>query len=142
MPRHLNAVFGIAFVLTFLTWVGAGRATVMWDDGRRANFMVGRSFRAERNDVFTDRTGLRTKASDWIVSADAQPMRGLSMFARARLDSDSLDIRRLEAGAVQRRAGDQFDARAEAARRRAIPVGAAPAPTTTTRDMLRRTGGT
>lgn len=87
----------------------AGRATVMWDDGRRANFLVGRSFRTERNDVFTDRTGLRTKASDWIVSADAQPIRGLSMFARARLDSDSLDIRRLEAGAnVYNKYGNGF----------------------------------
>lgn len=77
----------------------AGRATVMWDDGRRANLLVGRSFRTERNEVFTDRSGLRDKASDWILAADAQPIRGLSMFARARLDSDSLDIHRLEAGA-------------------------------------------
>jgi LPS-assembly protein len=76
----------------------AGRAAVMWDDGRRANLLVGRSFRSERNDVFTDRSGLRTKASDWIVAADAQPIRGLSMFARARLDSDTLDVHRLEAG--------------------------------------------
>lgn len=76
----------------------AGRATVMWDDGRRANFMVGRSFRTERNAVFTDRSGLRTKASDWVVAADAQPMRGLSLFTRARLDNDTLDVHRLEAG--------------------------------------------
>jgi LPS-assembly protein len=77
----------------------AGRASVLWDDGRRANLVVGRSFRDARNDVFSDRTGLRSKASDWIVSADAQPIRGLSLFARARLDNDNLDIRRLEAGA-------------------------------------------
>jgi LPS-assembly protein len=76
----------------------AGRATVLWDDGRRANVLLGRSFRTTRNDVFTDRSGLRTKASDWIVAADAQPIRGLSMFARARLDNDTLDIHRLEAG--------------------------------------------
>jgi len=77
----------------------AGRASVMWDDGRRANFILGRSFRTEENAVFTDRSGLRTKASDWIVAASAQPIRGLSMFARARLDNDTLDIHRLEAGA-------------------------------------------
>lgn len=77
----------------------AGRATVMWDDGRRANVLLGRSFRTEENAVFTDRSGLRTKTSDWIVAADVQPMRGLSMFARARLDNDNLDIHRLEAGA-------------------------------------------
>ena len=77
----------------------AGRAAVMWDDGRRANLLIGRSFRSERNAVFNARTGLRDKASDWVVAADAQPIRGLSLFTRARLDSDSLDIRRLEAGA-------------------------------------------
>ncbi|MBX3483481.1 MAG: LPS-assembly protein LptD [Phenylobacterium sp.] len=76
----------------------AGRATVMWDDGRRANFLLGRSFRAEQNDVFTARSGLRSKASDWVVAANAQPIRGLSVFARARLDNDTLDIHRLEAG--------------------------------------------
>lgn len=76
----------------------AGRAAVMWDDGRRASFLLGRSFRTEQNAVFSDRSGLRTKSSDWIVAADAQPIKGLSVFARARLDSESLDIHRLEAG--------------------------------------------
>ncbi|MFN3585044.1 LPS-assembly protein LptD [Phenylobacterium sp.] len=87
----------------------AGRASVLWDDGRRANLLVGRSFRTEDNRVFTDRTGLRTKASDWIVAADAQPFRGVSMFARARLDNDTLDIHRLEAGAnVYNKRGSGF----------------------------------
>ena len=87
----------------------ASRASVLWDDGRRANFMIGRSFRTEQNAVFTDRSGLRTKASDWIVSADAQPIRGVSLFTRARLDSKSLDIHRLEAGAnVYNKYGNGF----------------------------------
>src|SRR5690606_3234252 len=77
----------------------AGRASVMWDDGRRGSLLVGRSFRTETNDVFAQRSGLRQKASDWIVAADAQPMRGVSFFGRARLDSDTLDVHRLEAGA-------------------------------------------
>lgn len=77
----------------------AGRAMMMWDDGRRANLLVGRSFRTEENRVFSERSGLRGKSSDWIVAADAQPMRGVSMFARARLDADTFDIHRLEAGA-------------------------------------------
>jgi LPS-assembly protein len=76
----------------------AGRATVLWDDGRRANLLIGRSFRTQRNLVFSPSSGLRTKASDWIVAADAQPIRGWSMFARARLDSDTLSVQRLEAG--------------------------------------------
>jgi LPS-assembly protein len=87
----------------------AGRAGVMWDDGRRANFLLGRSFRTEENAVFSDRSGLRSKDSDWIVAADAQPMRGVSMFARARLDNDTLDIHRLEAGAnVYNKYGNGF----------------------------------
>lgn len=76
-----------------------GRASVYWDDGRRASLLIGRSFRDEANDVFQERTGLRRKASDWIVSADAQPIRGLSLFTRARLDSETLDVQRAEAGA-------------------------------------------
>ncbi|WP_374468606.1 LPS-assembly protein LptD [Phenylobacterium sp.] len=87
----------------------AGRASVLWDDGRRANLLLGRSFRTEENNVFRERSGLRKKASDWIVAADAQPVRGVSLFTRARLDSDSLDIHRLEAGAnVNRRWGSGF----------------------------------
>jgi LPS-assembly protein len=77
----------------------AGRASVMWDDGRRGSLLVGRSFRADNNDVFTASSGLRQKASDWIVAGDVQPIRGVSLFARARLDSDTLDVHRLEAGA-------------------------------------------
>lgn len=77
----------------------AGRASVLWDDGRRASLLVGRSFRSERNTIFREGSGLRGKASDWIVAADAQPLSGLSMYARARLDSDNLEVHRLEAGA-------------------------------------------
>lgn len=87
----------------------AGRASVLWDDGRRANFIVGRSFRTEADQVFAPRSGLATKASDWIVAAEAQPVRGLSLFTRARLDSKNFDIHRLEAGAnVSHRRGNGF----------------------------------
>jgi len=76
----------------------AGHAVVQWDDGRRASFLLGRSFRTEQNDVFSARSGLRSKASDWIIAADAQPIKGVSLFTRARLDNDNFDIHRLEAG--------------------------------------------
>lgn len=75
------------------------RASVLWDDGRRASLLVGRSFRNEDSQVFSDRTGLRTQASDWIVAGDAEPLPGVALFARARLDSETLDVRRAEAGA-------------------------------------------
>lgn len=77
----------------------AGRASVFWDDGRRASMLIGRSFRDSDDDAFSTTSGLSRKASDWIVAADAQPMRGLSFFGRARLDSDDLSIQRAEAGA-------------------------------------------
>jgi LPS-assembly protein len=75
-----------------------GRASVLWDDGRRANLLVGRSFRVDRNTVFNPGSGLQTRASDWIVAADARPLAWLTFFARARLDTDSLSLHRAEAG--------------------------------------------
>lgn len=76
-----------------------GRVAVLWDDGRRANLLIGRSYRADRNTVFSASSGLRPRASDWIVAADAQPIRGLTIFGRARLDADDLTVHRAEAGA-------------------------------------------
>jgi LPS-assembly protein len=77
----------------------AGRASVLWDDGRRASLLVGRSFRDERDDAFSASSGLASKASDWIVAGDAQPIRGLTLFTRARLDSDTFAVNRAETGA-------------------------------------------
>ncbi|WP_333587057.1 LPS-assembly protein LptD [Phenylobacterium sp.] len=77
----------------------AGRASILWDDGRRASLLIGRSFRDKEINAFSERTGLRTSASDWVVAAEAQPIRGLSVFSRARLDSETFDVRRAETGA-------------------------------------------
>jgi LPS-assembly protein len=76
-----------------------GRASVFWDDGRRASVLIGRSLRDSSNDVFSEQSGLRPKASDWIVAASAEPLRGLSFFTRARLDADDYAVARAEAGA-------------------------------------------
>ena len=75
-----------------------GRVSVLWDDGRRASLLLGRTFRDSDSSVFNTNTGLQKKASDWIVAADAQPMVGVSLFTRARLDSDDLSVQRAEAG--------------------------------------------
>ena len=77
----------------------AGRASVLWDDARRASLLIGRSFRDSPNTVFSPRSGLNERASDWIVAGDAQPWKGFSLFARTRLDADTLEVHRLEAGA-------------------------------------------
>jgi len=77
----------------------AARGSVLWDDGRRASLLVGRSFRSHSNQIFRAGSGLRATASDWIVAGDAQPIKGLSLFARTRLDADTLKVHRIEAGA-------------------------------------------
>jgi LPS-assembly protein len=76
----------------------AGRGSILWDDGRRASLLIGRSFRSNVNLIFAPGSGLRDQASDWIVAADAQPIHGVSMYARSRLDGDTLQIHRVEAG--------------------------------------------
>jgi LPS-assembly protein len=87
----------------------AGRAMILWDDGRRANFVLGRSFRSGDSEVFSTTSGLASKASDWIVAVEAEPMAGVSLFARTRLDADSLAVRRAEAGAnVQLKRGSGY----------------------------------
>jgi len=77
----------------------AGRGSILWDDGRRATLLIGRSFRDQPNDVFSPRSGVSGRESDWVVAAEAQPMKEFSFFARTRLDSDTLEVHRLEAGA-------------------------------------------
>jgi LPS-assembly protein len=81
----------------------AGRGSILWDDGRRASLLIGRSFRDRANPVFSPRSGLSGRESDWIIAGDAEPFKGpnatFSLFARTRLDADTLDVHRLEAGA-------------------------------------------
>ena len=76
-----------------------GRGEILWDDGRRANLLIGRMFQADTNPIFTPGSGVRGKASDWIVYADAQPIQNVSFFTRARIDADTLELHRFEAGA-------------------------------------------
>lgn len=74
------------------------RASWLKDDGRSASLMVGRSFRDERDEALPERSGLRDRASDWVVAAEARPLDGVAVFSRARLDGDG-ELRRIEAGA-------------------------------------------
>jgi LPS-assembly protein len=75
-----------------------GRATLEWEDGRTASFLVGRSFRNGADPALPLRTGLQTASSDYILAAEATPFKGIRLFSRWRLDSGTLAIRRLEAG--------------------------------------------
>jgi len=76
-----------------------GRASVMYDDGRGASLLLGRSFRAKEDPQFPPRSGLQDTSSDWIVAAEATPFKGVSFFTRARFSDDDGDVRRIEAGA-------------------------------------------
>jgi LPS-assembly protein len=78
--------------------VGA-RATVNFDDGRSFSALVGRTFRDSPDPSLPARSGLATRQSDWIVATDAKPIGGLTLYARARFESETLDLRRFEFGA-------------------------------------------
>jgi len=77
--------------------VGA-RASVIYDDGRGASILVGRTFRSEPEPQFPARSGLQTSKSDWIVAAEGRPFESVSFFTRARFSEDKGDVRRFEAG--------------------------------------------
>jgi LPS-assembly protein len=75
-----------------------GRASMNWGAGRSASVLVGRSFRDSPNPSFFEGSGLEGKSSDWVTAVTLNPIRGLAIFSRSRLDSDSLRVRREEAG--------------------------------------------
>jgi LPS-assembly protein len=72
------------------------RASAEWGRGLNASLLVGRSFRAERDEALPARSGLQERASDWIVAATARPLETVFLRSRARLDSNDLEIRRIE----------------------------------------------
>lgn len=78
------------------------RTSVDWGSGRNARFIVGRSFRGETDLTFPTRTSLNQKSSDWVAGAEITPIAGLALYSRVRLDRDSLDLRKIEAGADAR----------------------------------------
>jgi len=77
--------------------VGA-RASYNLSGGRHASVLVGRVFRTEPNPSFTVQSGLRGTASDWMTALEVTPINGLSLFSRARLDANTFEVRREEAG--------------------------------------------
>ena len=77
--------------------VGA-RGTVNWGDGHDARVLVGRSFRTSEDPLIPLRSGYSDQSSDWVAGASATPVKGLTLYGRTQLDSDSLALRRLEIG--------------------------------------------
>jgi LPS-assembly protein len=64
-----------------------GRATFQWGQGLSAQLLVGQTFRVTPTNIFPTGTGLNNTSSDWVVSADVTPMRGLSFFAHGLIDA-------------------------------------------------------
>ena len=77
----------------------AGRATMIFPDGRTGSFLVGRTLQAESDPAVPASTGLQTALSDWIIGASLSPAKGINLFSRWRLDSSNFSINRWEAGA-------------------------------------------
>lgn len=88
-----------------------GRATVDWGGGRQARVMVGRSFRADPNLMIPAASGYSQTSSDWVVAGSTTPTRGVTLYGRTLLDSDSLDVRRFETGVALSTANIQGYAR-------------------------------
>ncbi|MEO8926194.1 MAG: LPS assembly protein LptD [Caulobacteraceae bacterium] len=76
-----------------------GRATLILPEGRGGSFLIGRRFGAEDDPAVPERTGLQTALSDYVVAFEATPIRGINLFSRLRLDSNTFAVNRLEAGA-------------------------------------------
>lgn len=99
------------------------RVAAEWAQSRSASLFVGRMFRAEEatgylrqitgappGDLY-DPTGISETSSDWVVAATAQPLPGVSGWARLRLD-DNFELRQVEIGAGARfREADQIAVR-------------------------------
>ncbi len=77
----------------------AGRATMIFPDGRTGSFIIGRTLQAENDPAVPQSTGLQTALSDWIVGASLSPAKGVNLFSRWRLDTNNFSINRWEAGA-------------------------------------------
>ncbi|HEX3915897.1 MAG TPA: LPS assembly protein LptD [Caulobacteraceae bacterium] len=76
-----------------------GEATVQNTNGFEATALIGREFRAQADPDIPARTGLAGTQSDWIAYADVTPIKNVRFFTSWRLDSRTLGINRLEAGA-------------------------------------------
>ena len=77
--------------------IGA-RASVFWGTSGNASVLVGRTFRDTPDPAFLSQSGVRGTSSDWVTFVKVQPANWLTFYNRARLDADSLQLRREEAG--------------------------------------------
>ncbi|NBW06860.1 MAG: LPS-assembly protein LptD [Caulobacteraceae bacterium] len=88
-------------------FTAGARATLRWDDIRKASLFIGRSMRSDEEDAFLtsipddpsklyDPSGLASQTSDWVVQASFSPTDRFRGWGHATLDGSG-DIRRAEA---------------------------------------------
>ncbi|HEX8470474.1 MAG TPA: LPS assembly protein LptD [Brevundimonas sp.] len=88
-------------------FTAGARATLRWDDIRKASLFVGRSIRSDEEDAFRtsipdapaslyDPSGLASQTSDWVVQASFSPTDRIRGWGHATVDGSG-DIRRAEA---------------------------------------------
>ncbi len=77
--------------------IGA-RANFRWGANRSATGTIGRVYRTEPDPTFTLGSGLSGRSSDYVATAQVSPLTGTNFFIRTRLDSETLQVRRNEAG--------------------------------------------
>jgi LPS-assembly protein len=77
----------------------AGRATAMFGDGRSASLLFGRRLAFESDPAVPARTGLETALSDYIIAFEATPVKGITVFSKMRMNSETFAVDRLETGA-------------------------------------------
>lgn len=73
------------------------RATARARNGSNASLMVGRRFRQDSAAIFGPNTNLQGTSSDYLAAAQLDMGRRLRANVRTRLDSQSLDIQRIDA---------------------------------------------
>lgn len=81
------------------------RATARAHSGESASLVVGRRWRDEEADGFTERNNLPSGNSDWVAAGQVELGRSLAGEVRVRLQDESLEIQRIDArvrGAVGR----------------------------------------
>jgi LPS-assembly protein len=76
--------------------VGA-RSSFVWDT-HSASLTVGQTYRTQPDPVFTIGSGLQGHTSDYVYFAQVSPLAGTNFFIRSRLDAETLQVRRNEAG--------------------------------------------
>ncbi|MDJ0920721.1 MAG: LPS assembly protein LptD [Henriciella sp.] len=73
-------------------------ATARWKNGVNITALGGRRWRSEDDPAFSEASNLDGNNSDWIGSISADIGRTLSLETRVRIDDESYDINRIDAG--------------------------------------------